>query len=124
LSNTRLQTLLVVHCNHPNELDGDVCHALKMLKEGGITLLNQSVILAGVNACPNLLAELSERLFAAGCLPYYLHLLDQVKGSHHFLVTEEEARKIHHKLQGILPGFLVPRLVKEESSHHSKSWLA
>lgn len=124
LTDTRLQAVMVLHCNHPNEVDTAVTVAIGQLCQAGITVLNQSVLLAGINDQASILAELSEKLFAAGCLPYYLHALDHVRGSHHFAVQDSKAIQIHRELQGQLPGFLVPRLVREDAGHHSKSWLA
>ncbi|HSC76449.1 MAG TPA: EF-P beta-lysylation protein EpmB [Pseudomonadales bacterium] len=124
LTGTRLQTIMVLHGNHPNEIDEAVSNAIKQLGNHGITVLNQSVLLAGINDHSLTLASLSEKLFAAGCLPYYLHALDRVRGSHHFAVHDNAAIQIHHELQGLLPGFLVPRLVREDAGKHSKSWLA
>jgi EF-P beta-lysylation protein EpmB len=123
LTGSRLQTIMVLHCNHPNEIDLAVSNAIKQLCKAGITVLNQSVLLAGINDHAPTLASLSERLFAAGALPYYLHALDRVRGSHHFAVQDGRGIQIHHELQALLPGFLVPRLVREEAGHHSKSWL-
>lgn len=113
LSNTRLQTVMVLHVNHPAELDSLTRQALGDLQSAGVTLLNQSVILRGVNDSADTLAELSERLFEAGVLPYYLHAFDPVAGAHHFDVSDEEAREIVRTLLTTLPGFLVPRLVRE-----------
>lgn len=124
LTGTRLQTIVVLHCNHPNEIDTAVANAISRLRQAGVTILNQSVLLAGINNQASILAELSEKLFSAGCLPYYLHALDQVRGSHHFAMPDSEAIRIHCELQGQLPGFLVPRLVRENAGYHSKSWLA
>jgi EF-P beta-lysylation protein EpmB len=124
LTSTRLQTIMVLHCNHPNEIDSAVTNAIKLLCSAGVTTLNQSVMLAGINNYAPTLAELSERLFAAGCLPYYLHVLDHIRGGHHFSVHDNESIRIHRELQGLLPGFLVPRLVREDAGRHSKSWLA
>ncbi|MEZ5493571.1 MAG: EF-P beta-lysylation protein EpmB [Pseudomonadales bacterium] len=123
LSNSRLQTVMVLHCNHPNEVDAAVADAIGRLRRAGITVLNQSVLLANINDNADTLADLSERLFAAGCLPYYLHVLDKVKGSHHFALGDQQAVAIHRKLQALLPGFLVPRLVRENAGKPSKSWL-
>jgi EF-P beta-lysylation protein EpmB len=123
LTATRLQTVIVIHSNHPNEIDGHVSAAIQKLHTSGITVLNQSVLLAGINDDANTLNNLSEVLFAAGCLPYYLHALDKVRGSHHFAVADSVARDIHRQMQATLPGFLVPRLVREESGKPSKSWL-
>lgn len=124
LTSTRLQTVVVLHCNHPNEIDHAVIEAIKQLRQAGITVLNQSVLLAGINSNAATLATLSEHLFSAGCLPYYLHALDPIHGSQHFDVPDSEAIKIHRELQAQLPGFLVPRLVREKAGQYSKSWLA
>jgi len=107
------QVIIVIHANHANELEGEVSDALKRLGEAGITLLNQSVLLRDVNDNVEGLARLSERLFTYGVMPYYLHLLDRVAGAAHFEVTEKEAIKLHNTLRRRLPGYLVPRLVRE-----------
>jgi EF-P beta-lysylation protein EpmB len=123
LTSTRLQTVVVLHSNHPNEIDGDVTVAIQRLRHAGITVLNQSVLLAGVNDEASILASLSEKLFAAGCLPYYLHALDPVRGSQHFALPDKEAIALHKALQTLLPGFLVPRLVRELPGQPAKTWL-
>ena len=111
LANTRPRVVIVLHFNHPREVDADCVRALEAL--AGFTLLNQSVLLRGVNDDAAVLAELSERLFAAGVLPYYLHMPDAVAGTAHFDVCTERALAIHHDLAARLPGYLVPRLVRE-----------
>ncbi len=113
LMRTRLATVMVVHANHANELDDSVCHALVRLRAAGITLLNQSVLLRGVNDDVDTLARLSTRLFDAGVLPYYLHLLDRVQGAAHFEVEEVRAQELRRALAARLSGYLVPRLVRE-----------
>ena len=113
LSGSRLQSVVVIHVNHPAELDADTQQALVRLKAAGVTLLNQSVILKGVNDNARVLAELSERLFECGVLPYYLHAFDPVAGAHHFEVSDDKARDLVRQLITVLPGFLVPRLVRE-----------
>jgi len=113
LSGSRLQSVVVIHVNHPAELDADTQQALGRLKAAGVTLLNQSVILKGVNDNARVLAELSERLFECGVLPYYLHAFDPVAGAHHFEVSDDKARDLVRQLITVLPGFLVPRLVRE-----------
>ncbi len=123
LTHSRLQSVVVLHCNHPNEVDAAVTQAMRDLRDAGITVLNQSVLLAGINDSASTLAALSERLFVAGCLPYYLHVLDKVTGSHHFALSDQEAVHLHRELQALLPGFLVPRLVRENAGQPSKSWL-
>ena len=113
LTSSRLNAIVVIHCNHPNEIDDDVREALCKIKQAGITLLNQSVLLAGINDTSDTLVELSEQLFDAGALPYYLHLMDKVKGAAHFDLPEKRAVAIHQQMQAALPGFLVPKLVRE-----------
>lgn len=121
LANPRFQTVVVIHSNHPNEIDADVAAALGRLRQAGITLLNQAVLLAGVNDSAATLAELSEKLFACGVLPYYLNQLDQVQGASHFAVTDDRARALVRDLLTRLPGFLVPRLTREEAGKTSKT---
>lgn len=113
LSGSRLQAVVVIHVNHPAELDTHTQQALERLKAAGVTLLNQSVILKGVNDNARVLAKLSERLFECGVLPYYLHAFDPVAGAHHFEVSDNKARELVRQLITSLPGFLVPRLVRE-----------
>lgn len=112
LSNNRLQTVLVTHVNHANELDDAVKYVLNKF-QGRATLLNQSTLLKNINDSAETLAYLSEKLFDFGVLPYYLHTLDKVRGTKHFHVTDREVWEIHSKLQSMLPGFLVPKIVKE-----------
>lgn len=121
LGRGRLQRIIVLHANHPNELDHTVEAALKPLRTLGVTLLNQAVLLQGINDRTGTLAALSERLSECGILPYYLHLLDRVQGSAHFEVTEDKARALMRELAALLPGYLVPRLVREESGAYSKT---
>jgi len=113
LRRTRLQKVVVLHVNHANEIDAAVEAAIFRLRAAGATLLNQSVLLKNVNDSPATLANLSERLFACGVLPYYLHLLDRVQGGGHFEVNEFDAVKIMGGLAARLPGYLVPRLARE-----------
>ena len=120
LGDTRLATVVVIHANHAQELDEGVHAALAALKEAGATLLNQSVLLRGVNDSAATLAGLSEALFAAGVLPYYLHALDRVTGAAHFELDEQRARAIHAELAALLPGYLVPRLVREQPGAPAK----
>ena len=120
LAGTRLQPVMVIHSNHPREISPEVEAALLRLHEAGVTLLNQSVLLRGVNDQVETLVELSETLFSARVLPYYLHLLDQVHGAAHFDVPEEEARLLHRQLRARMPGYLVPQLVREEAGAPSK----
>lgn len=106
------RTLVVFHINHPAEIADDVERALAKLS--GPTLLNQAVLLKGVNDDAGVLAELSRKCFAAGVLPYYLHLLDRVQGAAHFEVDEERARALMRKVAALLPGYLVPRLARDD----------
>jgi len=121
LSATRLQKVVVLHINHPNEIDQAVVDACNRLKQAGVTLLNQSVLLRHVNDSADTLAALSERLFEAGILPYYLHVLDPVQGAGHFDVSDDEARALINALLPRLPGFLMPRLVREIPGEESKT---
>jgi EF-P beta-lysylation protein EpmB len=108
-----LPTVVVVHANHANEIDHDVRRALAALAATGVTLLNQAVLLSGVNDSVDALANLSEALFASRVLPYYLHMLDRVSGAAHFEVSDAEAKRLHKELTVRLPGYLVPKLVRE-----------
>ncbi|MGO1692049.1 MAG: EF-P beta-lysylation protein EpmB [Marinobacter sp.] len=113
ISNTQVQVVMVLHINHAAEIDHSTRQALNQLRSAGVTLLNQSVILRGVNDNADALENLSEALFDAGILPYYLHAFDPVAGAQHFDVPDEEARLLVRELLSRLPGFLVPRLVRE-----------
>lgn len=124
LSSTRLQRVVVIHANHAQELDRNVAAAVSRLREAGSILFNQSVLLAGVNDTVETLTELSERLFEIGVTPYYLHLLDKVQGSAHFEVPEEQAAALLRELRQRLPGYLVPRLAREEAGKASKTIVA
>lgn len=121
LSDRRLQVVIVVHVNHPAELGPEARLALSSLADLGAPLLNQSVLLRGVNDEVDTLAELSQTLVSTRVLPYYLHLLDPVSGAAHFDVPEAEARTLVTGLRERLPGYLVPRLVREHSGEPSKS---
>lgn len=109
-----LNKVVVLHSNHPNEIDETVALACQRLRQAGCHLLNQSVLLAGVNDDVDILANLSERLFSIGVLPYYLHLLDKVAGAAHFDLPHERSLAIFRALQVKLAGYLVPRLACEE----------
>lgn len=121
LSSGRLQRIVVIHANHPNELDSSVAAALDRLRDAGATLLNQSVLLRGVNDDAGTLAALSERLFETGVMPYYLHLLDRTAGVAHFEVSMDRAYRLWRELAERLPGYLVPRLVRETPGESSKT---
>ncbi|MFI4913646.1 MAG: EF-P beta-lysylation protein EpmB [Steroidobacterales bacterium] len=111
---------IVLHANHANEIDSEVQTALRQLRDSGAVLLNQSVLLAGVNDSIEALQALSEALWRAGVLPYYLHLLDRVRGAAHFEVSEPRARQLGAALAARLPGYLVPRLVREVAGAPAK----
>lgn len=113
LIGTRLQPVIVVHANHANEFDDQVNEALMKLVDAGITVLNQSVLLRGVNDNAASLIALSEALFKCRVLPYYLHLLDRVQGAAHFEVSTEIATQLIEEMRIALPGYLVPKLVRE-----------
>lgn len=120
LHSNRLATSLVLHANHPRELTPALGERLTSLRSAGITLLNQSVLLRGVNDSAQTLCALSERLFDLGILPYYLHLLDPVAGAAHFDVPEDTALDLYKTMQRELSGYLVPRLVREVSGDPGK----
>jgi EF-P beta-lysylation protein EpmB len=120
LSALPLQKVVVLHANHANEFDDSVDAACARLRATGATLLNQSVLLAGVNDTVEALNALSERAFAAGVLPYYLHQLDRVRGVAHFEVPDARALALVEAMRASLPGYLVPRLVRELPGDLSK----
>jgi len=120
LSQTRLNTTVVIHCNHANELTPFVCQMLKKLRNSGVTLFNQSVLLKRVNDDLETQVQLCEALFDAQVIPYYLHLLDPVQGGAHFDVSHKAARRLYQQLLRQLPGYLVPKLVYEKPGEVSK----
>ena len=124
LARTRLRTAMVLHANHANELDEQVARACVRLREAGVSLLNQAVLLRRINDDVDALQALSERLFDCGVLPYYLHLLDRVAGSAHFEVDEDRARALMRELSTRLPGYLLPRLARETAGLPAKEVLA
>ncbi|MFI2811895.1 MULTISPECIES: EF-P beta-lysylation protein EpmB [Microbulbifer] len=121
LTGSRLRPVLVLHCNHAREIDDEVRAALRKLRAAGVTLLNQAVLLRGVNDSVAALSALGEALFASGVLPYYLHQLDRVRGAAHFEVDDGTARDLVRGLRESLPGYLVPRLVREIPGERSKT---
>ncbi|MCP4994886.1 MAG: EF-P beta-lysylation protein EpmB [Gammaproteobacteria bacterium] len=120
LSSTRLQAVITLHINHPNEISTPLIYKLNQLRAAGITLLNQSVLLANINNNAETLCQLSERLFDAGVIPYYLHQLDPVQGAAHFQITDKEAIELITQVRQQLPGYLVPQLVRELEGESSK----
>lgn len=117
---SRLQIVLVTHINHPNEIDSYVANAMQLLKQSNVTLLNQSVLLKNINNSVSTLAELSNRLFSIGILPYYLHLLDKVQGAAHFFIDDTTAKQLMKKLAEQVSGYLVPKLAREVGGEKSK----
>ena len=113
LAQSRCQLVMVIHCNHANEIDDNTAQYLQRLKQIGVTLLNQTVLLTGINDQVETQVALSLRLFVAGVLPYYLHVLDKVAGSAHFDCDEQQAIALYWQLLSKLPGYLVPKLVRE-----------
>jgi EF-P beta-lysylation protein EpmB len=123
LSSSSKQIFFTIHCNHPRELDSDVSSALKKVLSLGIPVLNQSVLLRGVNDDEKTLLALSEALVDSGAIPYYLHLHDKVEGAAHFDVSEERGLALIQFLKENLSGFGVPRLVREEPGRSSKTFI-
>ena len=123
LTGTRLRAVMVLHANHAQEIDDSVQAACARLATAGFHLLNQSVLLRGVNDSVETLVSLSEALFATGVLPYYLHQLDRVQGAAHFEISDEGARQLHAGMNSRLPGYLVPRLVREVPGAAEKTML-
>ncbi len=121
LANTRLQSYFIIHCNHPQELDGDIFAALKKIQRLGIPVLNQAVLLKGVNDDIDALKTLCETLSDQGIMSYYLHQLDRVQGSAHYEVAEEKGRDLVQQLQALLPGYAVPKYVREVAGEPSKT---
>ena len=121
LAQSRLQVLMVTHINHANEIDDDLRDGMRMLKRAGVTLLNQSVLLRGINDDATTLAALSNALFDAGILPYYLHVLDKVQGAAHFYVSDVQARAIVRELLAKVSGYMVPKLAREIGGEPSKT---
>lgn len=120
LSHLPQQVVMVIHCNHPNEIDASVVAAMQALQQTGVMLLNQSVLLRGINDHADTLVQLSEKLLAAGVLPYYLHQLDRVQGAAHFEVSDSSACALLDDIHARLPGYLVPRLVRELPDYPGK----
>ncbi|CAM3597247.1 EF-P beta-lysylation protein EpmB [Rouxiella silvae] len=121
LSDSRLQVLMVTHINHANEIDDALRESMTRLKNSGVTLLNQSVLLRGVNDCVETLAALSNALFDAGIMPYYIHVLDKVQGAAHFMVNDDEARVLIKGLLSRVSGYMVPTLTREIGGEPSKT---
>jgi EF-P beta-lysylation protein EpmB len=123
LTESRLKVVIVVHCNHSQELDKETKAGLSTLAANSIIMLNQSVILKEVNDTSQILIELSRALFSCDVLPYYLHLPDRVSGTAHFQVSKSHALEVLGGVRRRLPGYLVPTLVQEEAGNSSKTRL-
>ena len=115
---------MVIHANHANEIDAETAETLSELRNAGCELLNQAVLLRGVNDDADSLIALSERLSEVQVVPYYLHLLDKVKGASHFDVDEQQGIELIAAMRRELPGYLVPRLVREQQGEASKTIIA
>ncbi len=120
----RRPPVFVLHVNHANEIDAEVGAALARLHACGATLLNQAVLLAGVNDSAAAQVALSQALWSVGVLPYYLHMPDRVRGTSHFDVATDTALQLHAAMRAVLPGYLLPRLVREVPGASSKLTLA
>ena len=122
LADSPLNKVLVLHINHANEIDELLSRQLQPLKQAGVTLLNQSVLLKGINDNAHILKALNDKLFATGILPYYLHLLDKVEGASHFWIDDKRALAIYRQLITLSSGYLVPKLAREIAGEKSKTW--
>lgn len=123
-NNTRLQKIMVIHVNHPNEIIPYIINKMKLLRNIGFILLNQSTLLKNINDNTQILKNLSEKLIEAEVIPYYLHILDKVEGTMHFNVPINEAKNIIQELKSSTSGFLVPKLVQEIPNKCSKTWIS
>ncbi|ERB63193.1 EF-P beta-lysylation protein EpmB [Vibrio coralliilyticus OCN008] len=121
LAGTRLQVILVTHINHANEINQELREALSSLRREGVTLLNQGVMLKGVNDSVEAQVALSESLFDAGVLPYYIHVLDKVQGAAHFFISDQQAKQIMAGVIERVSGYLVPKLTREIGGRTSKT---
>ncbi|EGA63807.1 EF-P beta-lysylation protein EpmB [Vibrio brasiliensis] len=121
LGQTRLQVILVTHINHAQEIDQTLANALDKLKQVGVTLLNQGVMLKGVNDSVSSQIALSNALFEAGVLPYYMHVLDKVQGAAHFFISDQQAKEIMAGVLEQTSGYLVPKLTREIGGRASKT---
>jgi EF-P beta-lysylation protein EpmB len=124
LVGTRFKPIVVLHINHAQEIDQSLQTAAQRLLDQGIQVLNQAVLLRGVNDNAPSLVSLSERLFESGVMPYYLHLLDPVAGASHFDIPEQQAQDLYRQMQAQLPGYLVPKLVRDKPGEPSKTFQA
>jgi len=121
ISSLKQTPVLVTHCNHPQEINETVREAMQLLKQAGVTLLNQAVLLKGINDAVETQVALSEALFSAGIQPYYLHLFDKVQGAAHFDLELARAKKLYRQLSHHLPGYLLPKLARETVGEGAKT---
>ena len=121
LANSRLKPVMVFHINHGNEIDDTFLQAIESLIAARIPLFNQSVLLANINDDADTLCALSEKLFDSGIQPYYIHVLDKVLGAAHFDVSEDKAKQIAKQMMATLPGFLMPKFVRENAGEANKT---
>ncbi|MDG6882270.1 L-lysine 2,3-aminomutase [Phocoenobacter uteri] len=121
LAQSSLNIVLVTHINHANEIDDIFTQKMQLLRNANVTLLNQSVLLKGINDNAKTLKTLSDKLFSAQILPYYLHLLDKVEGASHFYIDDKKALEIYQELQRITSGYLVPKLAREIAGEPNKT---
>jgi KamA family protein len=119
-TDSKLKIILVTHCNHPQELNEDIALAMQSLAKASVTILNQAVLLKGINDNVQTLIKLSEALFATNILPYYLHALDKVQGAAHFDLDRDTAKDLLWQITQQLPGFLVPKFVCEQPGAPAK----
>ncbi|BFU61115.1 MULTISPECIES: EF-P beta-lysylation protein EpmB [Rodentibacter] len=124
LAESRLKVVMVTHINHPNEIDERLSYKMQKLKGANVTLLNQSVLLKGINDEAMILKNLSDKLFQIGILPYYLHLLDKVQGASHFFIDDTKAVSLYKELQSLTSGYLVPKLAREIAGEPNKTLYA
>jgi len=124
LALVKKRMIMVIHANHQNELNNYVKQACMKMEDVGVTMLNQSVLLKNINDNGQQICELSERLFSFGVMPYYLHLLDKATGTGHFEVGESDAVLLMDQVKKQLPGYLVPKLVREEAGASNKLTIA
>lgn len=121
LRQTRLSNWFVLHINHPREMDDHLIHAIQQLRKSGTNVLNQTVLLRGINDDIDTLVELSEQLVNHGVQPYYLHQLDRVAGASHFEVAIDRGKELMREIRKRLPGYAVPTYVQEEAGEASKT---
>ena len=124
LSHTRFKVVMVLHVNHAQEISESVCLALALLQSAGVRLLNQSVLLAGVNDSAGVLRDLFFKLHYLDVQAYYLHMLDRVSGAAHFLIEDDRAIGLYKELQATMPAYMLPKLAREEANNSHKTLIA